>query len=212
MRFLKKINKGLVLTIIVVLALVIYLVGVEAKRSAEKPNIEQTVKDYIELVDKFAIMPEEYQKIHTKIKNEDEEEKINEDFEKAIQEQLSKFENELKKKMVDNKTARDQQKTILNMIISSSNKPTQSVLTKYDREIKKIKKYEFDEDQVTVTFDSITETETKYIEKNKEHTKKNTQKSEGESITLKLENNTWKVVYADFRIQNNAVAETIGIF
>ena len=213
MRFLRKINKGLVLTIIVIVALVIYLVNIEAKRSAEKPYIDQAINEYVELVDKFAVMPEEYQKIYTKIKNEDEENKINENFENAIQEQLTRFEDELKTKMVDNKTAREQQKNILDMIISSSNNPTQNVVIKYDREIKKIKKYEFDEDQVTVTFDSNIEIETKYLENGKARTKKNTQKAEGESVTLKFENGIWKIVYADLRYQSNmATTEMFGIF
>ena len=61
MKFLKKINKGFILTIIVIVLLVIHLVNVEAKRSTEKPHIEKTAKEYIELVDKYAILPEEYQ-------------------------------------------------------------------------------------------------------------------------------------------------------
>lgn len=212
MKFLRKVNKGLVLTIIVIVALVIYLVGVETKRSAEKPNIEQAVKDYIEIVDKFAVMPEEYQKIYTKIKNEDEANEIDEKLDKAIEEQLSKFEQEIKTKMVDNKTAIELQKNILEPIISQNNDFKQSVMTKYDRQIKKIKKYEFDEDQVTVTFDSDIEIETKYMEGKKEKTKKNTQKAQDESITLKYEDGTWKIVYSDLRIQSNAVPEKFGLF
>mgnify|MGYP007056217577 CR=1 FL=1 len=212
MRFLRKINKGLVLTNIVIIAVVIHLVNVETKRSAEKPQIEKTAKEYIELVDKYAILPEEYKKIYTKIKNEDEANEIDEKLDKAIEEQLSKFEEELKTKMVNNKTAIELQKNILEPIISQNNDFKQSVMTKYDREIKKIKKYEFDEDQVTITFDSTVEIETKYMENRNEKTKKNTQKVEDESITLKFEDGTWKVVYADLRTQPNAAAEMFGMF
>jgi len=212
MKFLKKINKGLVLTIIVIVLLVIYLVNIEVKRSAEKPNIEKIAKEYVELVDKYAVLPEEYQKIYSKIKNDDEANEIDEKLDKAIEEQLSKFDEELKTKMVDNKTAKEQQKNIIESIISSNNDLKKNVMTKYDREIKKIKKYEFDEDQVTVTFDSNLENETKYMEGKKEKTKKNTQKFEDESITLKYENGTWKVVYADLRIQPNATPEMLGMF
>ena len=212
MKFLKKINKGFILTIIVIVLLVIHLVNVEAKRSTEKPHIEKTAKEYIELVDKYAILPEEYQKIYTKIKNEDEANEIDEKLDKAIEEQISKYEQELKTKMVDNKTAIELQKNILEPIISQNNDFKQSVMTKYDREIKKIKKYVFDEDQVTITFDSSIEIETKYMEGKKEKTKKNTQKAEDESITLKLENGTWKIVYADLRVQPNMSAGMFGMF
>ena len=114
--------------------------------------------------------------------------------------------------MVDNKTAIELQKNILAPIISQNNDFKQSVMTKYDREIKKIKKYVFDEDQVTVTFDSNIEIETKYMEGRKEKIKKNTQKVEDESITLKLENGTWKVVYADLRIQPYMSTGMFGMF
>ena len=52
MKLLKKINKGLVLTVIVLVALIIYIVTVEISRSNEKPNIETACKDYIENIQK----------------------------------------------------------------------------------------------------------------------------------------------------------------
>ena len=185
--------------------------NIEAKRSTEKPEIEKTAREYIELVDKFAVLPEEYQKIYTKIKNEDESNEIDEKLDKAIDEQVSNFEQELKTVMVDNKTAIKLQKNMLEPIIFQNNDFKKNVMTKYDREIKKIKKYVFDEDQVTVTFDTNVEIEIKYMEGNKEKIKKDTQKFEDESITLKFENNTWKVVYADLRFQPNAGMDMFGM-
>ena len=41
MKFFKKFNKGLILTVIVITLLIVHLVNIEAKRSAEKPEIEK---------------------------------------------------------------------------------------------------------------------------------------------------------------------------
>ena len=208
MKLLKKINKGVVLTIIVIVALVIYLVGVEAKRSEEKPNIERTAKEYIELIDRYAVLPEEYQQLSSKRKEEEAYELLDE----ALSKQLDNFEEELKKVMIDNKTAIELQKDSLDMILNSTNDLKDKVVTKYDREIKKIKKYEFDDNQVTITFDSEINYETKYLENRKAKTQKNSQKAEDESITLVYEDEMWKVVYANLRTDSNTNAGMFGIF
>lgn len=64
MKLLKKINKGLVLTVIVLLALIIYIVTVEISRNKEKPNIEAACKNYIETINKYAVLPEDAQKLY----------------------------------------------------------------------------------------------------------------------------------------------------
>lgn len=202
MKFLKKINKGLILTIIVILALSIYLIGVETNRNKEKPEIEKICKEYIELTNKYAVMPEENQKIYTTSQIElGETEKKKEDFNKQIETQMNKFEEELKVKMIDNETARNMQKEIIGNFLESSNDIFSSVIVKYNREITKIRKFSFDSDQVTVTFDTKIDVETKYLgsglEENNETTKKENFNSNVETITLKKVDNKWKVVYAD---------------
>ena len=62
MKFLKKINKGLVLTILVLLGLIIYLINVEVTRNKVKPEIEKICKEYI---DEYLKMPEGADKLYT---------------------------------------------------------------------------------------------------------------------------------------------------
>ena len=61
MRILKKINKGLILTIIVLVVLIIYLTNVEKQRGADKPAIQKACEEYIALTDKYVVLPEEMQ-------------------------------------------------------------------------------------------------------------------------------------------------------
>jgi len=66
MKFLSKINKGLVLTIIVLIILSIYLANIEIKRKSAKPEIEKVVKEYIALTNEYAVLPEEMQKLYSR--------------------------------------------------------------------------------------------------------------------------------------------------
>ena len=63
---MKKINKGLILAIIVLLALTIYLVNVENQRKADKPDIKAVCEEFIALTDKYSVLPEEMQNLGEK--------------------------------------------------------------------------------------------------------------------------------------------------
>lgn len=210
MKALKKINKGLILTVIVLVILIIYLVGVESRRNAEKPHIETAVKDYIELFDKYAVLPEENQKIYYEVLSDKKFEELENSEKKAITEQVSKYETEVKTKMIESNKAVEIQKEALEDFLTENNNFSQSVITKFDRNVTNLKKYVFDDDQVTVSFNSEIEIETKYFDGTEERTKKNTQKQEEDMITLKLVDGKWKVIYADLRYYPNG--GTAGLF
>lgn len=201
MNLLKKINKGLILTIIVLLILGIYLFVVESKRNAAKPEIEGAVKEYIEVVNKYAVVPEEMQKIQTITSNE-EFGRINEEMDKKVDEHLKKYEAEIKTKMIDNKEVVDMQKDTMKTFLDNANNYFQAIITKYNKEIVKIRKYAFDDDQVTVTLETNTEIESKYLDEGNEKVRKENSSSKDETITLQLVDGKWKVVYADLMYYN----------
>ena len=201
MNLVKKINKGLILTIIVLLILGIYLFVVESKRNEAKPEIEEIVKEYIAIVNKYSVVPEDMQKIQVPTSNE-EFTRINEEMDKKVDEYLNKYEAELKEKMIDNKEVVDMQKDAMKSFLDNANNYFQEVVTKYNREIVKIRKYAFDEDQVTVTLETSTEIENKYLKVRKENPT-----SKDETITLQLVDGKWKVVYADLIYYNNLAKE-----
>ncbi len=206
MNLLKKINKGLILTIIVLLILGIYLFVVESKRNEAKPEIEEIVKEYIAIVNKYSVVPEDMQKIQVPTSNE-EFTRINEEMDKKVDEYLNKYEAELKEKMIDNKEVVDMQKDAMKCFLDNANNYFQEVVTKYNREIVKIRKYAFDEDQVTVTLETSTEIENKYLDEGNEKVRKENPTSKDETITLQLVDGKWKVVYADLIYYNNLAKE-----
>ena len=72
MKFLKKINKGLLLTIILLVVLVIYFKSVERQREANKPEIKKACEEFIAFTDKYVVLPEDMQTFTGKISKDDE--------------------------------------------------------------------------------------------------------------------------------------------
>lgn len=214
MRYLKKINKGLVLTVIVLLILIIYLVAVEVGRNADKPDIEKACKEYIATLDKYAVMPESVQKLYgaSDIENKA---SINDNVSKTIDNKMVELENELKSKMIDNELAVKMQKDAVSSYVKNNNNVFETVVTAFNRDITKIKKFAFDDDQVTVTLDTKVSQDIKYLEfaetETKELSKKNDFNLQGETITLKKVDGTWKVVYASLTYQDYSAGSGMSV-
>lgn len=208
MRILKKINKGVVLTCIVLIILIVYLFNIEIKRNNDKPEIERACRDYIELINKYAVTPESASKVYAIEGFSEEEQKAKKDLlDSAISSNMSAFELGLKDKMIDNELAIRMQKDRVENFVQYNSNAFVSTLTEFNKEIIKVKKFSFDENQVIVTLNTKTETETKYLDSlsgNKEVSKKNDQVAE-ESMTLQKVNGIWKVVYADLNLETNNV-------
>ena len=69
MKNLKKINLGLLLTIITLLAVTIYSINIEAQRKSSKDEIKKTCEEYIDVVDKYLVLPEDAQVLGEDVKN-----------------------------------------------------------------------------------------------------------------------------------------------
>ncbi len=129
---------------------------------------------------------------------------------------MDKLSEELKTKMIDNDLSLKMQKEAVKDYIESENDIFTSVVTNFNKEIKKIKKFTFDEDQVTVTFTSKVEKQVKYLdstgEDNKELSKEADFDTEEETITLQNVDGKWKVVYADlqYRDYSGGYTQTIA--
>lgn len=196
MKILKKINIGLILTIIVVVAVAIYSINVEVQRNKEKQNIKEVCEEFINTTDKYSMLPEKYQSLSNKI------------TEQEFNLYIDKVKNGLKEKMIDNESAIDIQTTILESELEDQISNGKIVI-KFEREILKISSYSFDGDQVTVTFNGKVNKDIKYLvndgydnygnEKQKEESRTSSFTSEGETITLQKVNDEWKVVYSNLQ-------------
>lgn len=184
MKIWKKINKGLILTIIVVVILIIYLEQVERQRELDKTAIKTACNEYIKMVDSLIILPEDLQGYSQNLTQEDEN---------KLKENIN---NELKKVMIDNQDAIDIQSQFIYETLKQANE--NKITTKCNKTIEKITKYEFDGDQVIVNFSSNLNTTYKQmnLETNIEEEKENIQSIYGEEITLQKIDGLWKIVYS----------------
>ena len=190
MRFIKKINIGLVLAIIAIVAVVVYSVRVENERKSAKEDIKVVCESFIDLTDKYSILPAEYQVVGIQSAN------VN------LNNFYSEMEGELNK-VTTTEASANIQKTILSEVVQNQMLNTTNVTTNFDREITKISSYEFDGNQVTVTFNSKITVKQKYNDVNvetgelSEKIKENSFESNGETITLEQKDGKWKVVSAN---------------
>lgn len=187
MKFFKKINIGLVLTIIVLLAVVIYSINVENNRKNSKEDIKKACENFIEISNKYSILPTEYQVIGEDGKNVD------------LSAYYSEIKNELNK-ITTNESATNIQKNIISDNLESQLLNTSSFITEFDKKIVKITSYSFDGNQVSVTFNTKTTVKQKYQDINSEtgepieKVKESSFDNEDESITLERKDGNWKIV------------------
>lgn len=195
MKFIKKINIGLILTIIAIFAVVVYSVNLESERMLAKDDIKKSCENFINLTDKYCTLPSEYQVIGEKSSD------VN------LNNYYIEMENELKDKTINNEIA-NLQKVILTEYLKNQLVDTSKITVTFKREITKISKYVFDGNQVTVSFNSKITTKQKYKDINletgelSEKTREDTFDIQNESITLEKKDGTWKVVYADLQYQD----------
>ncbi|MBR2745023.1 MAG: hypothetical protein IKE01_07020 [Clostridia bacterium] len=196
MKFFKKINIGLVLAIIAIVAVVIYCISVESNRKSSKEDIKKACEEFIEITDKYSVLPEQYQVLG------EEGSKINLDT------YYSEMEDALKGVTTTDQTA-NVQKRILSELLQKQLLNTDTINTNFDRKITKISSYEFDGNQVTVSFSSKITIKQKYKEINvltgetMEKMKDDSIDSDSESITLEQKDGKWKIVSTNLTYSAN---------
>ena len=197
MKVLKKINLGLVLAIIAIIAIVIYSVNVENNRKSAKEEIKRTCEEYIAVTNNYCILPEQYRVINQKATDVD------------LNEYSEQIKNEVGKYTISEKTA-DIQKLFILESVKNQLINTSSITTEYSRKIDRITGYKFDGSQVTVTFNTKVTIKQKYNEINQEtgetseKIKEKTLTNNGESMALENKDGKWKVVSTNFSYSINS--------
>ena len=188
MKVLKKINKGLILTIIVLAALLIYISGVEKQRNADKPDIRKACEDFILLTDKYVVLPEDMQK------SEVSEEKVNE--------YVNQMKSDVEKVMISNTEAVKIQKQVIENNLRNGYDAL-DVRIKISRKIKKINGYEFDGNQVTVKLKDQVEIVTKVFDEIDSTKETETFDASNDEIILQKIDGKWKIVYSNLQFDGS---------
>ena len=184
MKKFKKINKGLILTILVLLVLTIYSINIEKQRKEDKTYIKEVCEEYIKTIDEALVLPEEMQDLKIEISKNKKDE-----YEKVVKDNL-------KKVMIDNDEVIQLTYDRLEDTIYNS----ESRVTKSERKISKISSYEFDSNKVEVNLNAVVNTTTKYLNGNdEEESKPDSFVSNNDIIELQKIDGKWKVTYSNLQ-------------
>ncbi|MCR4616061.1 MAG: hypothetical protein K5756_07945 [Clostridiales bacterium] len=134
---IKKLNKGLILTVLAVIGVVIYIISISAVRNQYKKEISKIAEDYVSTVQTYSMLPTEYRSGSRKMSDTE--------FDSYLEE----MKTEVGKFCTDNEEVR---KTIMSEIEANllSLKEGQNVITEYEKSIKKLS-YEFIGNKITVS-------------------------------------------------------------
>ena len=187
MKVLKKINKGLILTIIVLAALLIYISSIEKQRNSDKPDIRKACEEFIAVTDKYVVLPEDMQK------SEVSEEKVNE--------YVNQMKSDVEKVMISNTEAVKIQKQVIESNLRNGYDAL-DVRIKMSRKIKKINGYEFDGNQVTVKLKDQVEIVTKVFDEIESTKETETFEASSDEIILQKVDGKWKIVYSNLQYDN----------
>lgn len=83
-KFFKRINRGIVLGIIVILGFVIYVVADTSAFKKNKPNLEQAAENYFEAVSNVAVTPESDRDTKKNDMTEEGKKRLSEEFDKML--------------------------------------------------------------------------------------------------------------------------------
>ena len=190
MKVLKKINKGLILTILVLIVLVIYFSNLEKQRASDKTDIKKACESFIELTDKYSVLPEELQTLKGEVPED------------KVKEYTNQMKKDLTEIMIDNQESVNIQQKILEESLRNGYSEGQ-IRTNWSRKIQKVSSYQFEKNQVTVSLKDNIEETIKTSDGIEEYNKNNEFEASKDEIVLQKVNGKWKVVYANLLFDDN---------
>ena len=191
MKFLKKINKGLILTVIVLVVLILYFNNLEKQRDKDKPDIKKACEDFIELTDKYSVLPVELQTLQDNIPEE------------KVDDYIKQMKKDLADVMIDNQESINIQQKILEENLKNGYNVLE-VRTNLSRKIQKVSSYQFENNQVTVSLRDNVEETIKTSDGLEEYDKNNEFEASEDEIVLQKVDGKWKIVYANLQFDDNA--------
>ncbi len=195
MGFLKKINRGLILTVVILLSIAIYLVAQSGWQNKEKVKIEEVCRQYINTAVKYRQLPEKYRRDKPDISQGELENHIN-NMTKDLEALYAGNELTLKNVINKNKTALESQAAGKDVILS------------YKKDIVEFSDFIFEGKTVTVNIqtNSVLEVSNAFEQG---IPGENISSQTADTITLRNAGREWKIFYADLQLpsKNNPISK-----
>lgn len=201
MRVLSKINRGLILTIAVVAAVVIYLVVVFFMHQSEEPQIKELCSKYLQTSVSYSMLPQQYRSDKPDMSSSE------------LDNYLSKMKDDISSYYPSNVSYKDAVVGQFKSDLENQSKGV-NVVYKYTKNIVKYKSIDFDGDSVTVniltnaTYDgpAISNMEKTGVSGRTAISGQTT-----DTISLAKFNGKWKITYANIQPPNQGGNEQNGV-
>jgi hypothetical protein len=178
----KKMNRGILLTVAILIVVSIYLVATSISQAAEKPTIEQICRDYTASEISYSLLPENWRDSTEPMPQEE------------LDKYLASMETDIAPWYIDNerirKLALDRIKNDLEYQADSADR-----ILEYTKEIVKFESLSFSGNEVTVVFRSRSAVE-RSISENTSDTDRTVEET-SDTIMLQKIDGEWKLVYAN---------------
>lgn len=184
MKLLTKINKGLLLFVILLIVLAFYLIDLQITRNKDKPEIKEISKEYIEIFDQYSMLDQNNRKLERTISDS------------TYSKYLDEAKTKISRLLVDDQKVADSQMQNIKQNLDLQLKGD-FVITSIDRTINSYDNFVFDANTVTVSIKS--NVRVKYLQKN-ESVEKEISKQATDSISLIKKDGKWKISYANIAI------------
>jgi len=180
-KYLKKVNRGLIVTTFVVLAVFIYLVSLGIYNTSQRPVLEKISEDFLETFIKYEMLPEEFRVVNRQMSVEEKEKFLSE-----MKTELSRFYPE--EEMYFEFALTNKESRINSLFLG------QRAVKSYEKRIINFENFVFENNTADVTFKTLTTIEV-YIP-GMDQVQKLTDETMDQIIFMKI-NGIWKVIHAE---------------
>lgn len=179
----KKLNRGVIFTLVAVICVSIYLISLSVTQKAEEPAIKNVVSSYISTYVKYNMLPQQYRVATPNIPKTE------------LDSYTAKMESDIKSYFAPGDTSYKFMTDALKRDLESQTSES-TVIYNYTKTISSYSEFNFDKSTVTVTV----ETNTSYDGPDKSNQSSGRLKLNAvteDTVVLKKVNGAWKVVYSN---------------
>jgi len=182
-KFLRKLNRGAIVTAVVLLAVAVYLAALNIVQQKDQEDIKTTCEAFLLADADWRVLPVDYENGQTRLPED------------QFNQFLADMKSDKAKYYVANQAALDNDLIYLNESLTSQNEGMTALTTSFENRILTFSSISFDGDSVYVTVDTQVAIESLNFAAG-ETAPVRQSVSSSDSITLQKEDGIWKIVYA----------------
>jgi len=182
-KFLRKLNRGAIVTAVVLLAVAVYLAALNIVQQKDQEDIKTTCEAFLLADADWRVLPVDYENGKTRLPED------------QLNQFLADMKSDKAKYYVANQAALDNDLIYLNESLTSQNEGMTALTTSFENRILTFSSISFDGDSVYVTVDTQVAIESLNFAAG-ETAPVRQSVSSSDSITLQKEDGIWKIVYA----------------